>query len=94
MYKILIIAGEPSGDNLGSKLIKEMKIQFDKEVDPKNSQNKKLYFQGIGGLKMQNEGFVCLYKIEELSIMGFFDVFKRIRKIYSIIFASKFLFIS
>ena len=80
MYKILIIAGEPSGDNLGSKLIKEMKIQFDEEVDQKNSQNKKLLFQGIGGPKMQNEGFVCLYKIEELSIMGFFDVFKRIRK--------------
>ena len=41
MYKILIITGEPSGDNLGSKLIKEMKIQFDEEVDQKNSQNKK-----------------------------------------------------
>ncbi len=87
MYKILIIAGEPSGDNLGSKLIKEMKIQFDEEVDQKNSQNKKLLFQGIGGPKMQNEGFVCLYKIEELSMMGFFDVFKSLRKIYSIIFA-------
>ena len=87
MYKILIIAGEPSGDNLGSKLIKEMKIQFDEEVDQKNSQNKKLHFQGIGGPKMQNEGFVCLYKIKDLSIMGFFDVFKSLRKIYSIIFA-------
>ena len=44
MYKILIIAGEPSGDNLGSKLIKEMKIQFDEEVDPKNSKIKKIAF--------------------------------------------------
>ena len=60
MYKILIITGEPSGDNLGSKLIKEMKIQFDEKVDSKNFQNKKLLFQGIGGPKMQNEGFVCL----------------------------------
>ena len=87
MYKILIIAGEPSGDNLGSKLIKEMKIQFEEKFHSNNSKKKELLFQGIGGLKMQNEGFVCLYKIEELSIMGFFDVFKRIRKIYSIIFA-------
>ena len=94
MYKILIIAGEPSGDNLGSKLIKEMKIQFEEKFHSNNPKKKELLFQGIGGLKMQNEGFVCLYKIEELSIMGFFDVFKRIRKIYSIIFASKFLFIS
>ena len=87
MYKILIIAGEPSGDNLGSKLIKEMKIQFEEKFHSNNSKKEELLFQGIGGLKMQNEGFVCLYKIEELSIMGFFDVFKRIRKIYSIIFA-------
>ena len=43
MYKILIIAGEPSGDNLGSKLIKEMKIQFDEKVDSKNFQNKKYF---------------------------------------------------
>ena len=28
MNKILVIAGEPSGDSLGSKLIKEMKTQF------------------------------------------------------------------
>ena len=46
MYKILIITGEPSGDNLGSKLIKEMKIQFDEKVDSNNFQNKKLLFQG------------------------------------------------
>ena len=87
MYKILIIAGEPSGDNLGSNLIKEMKIQFEEIVHSKNYQNKELLFQGIGGPKMKNEGFVCLYKIDELSIMGFFDVFKSLRKIYSIIFA-------
>ena len=36
MYKILIIAGEASGDNLGSKLIKEMKIQFDEKDESKN----------------------------------------------------------
>ena len=32
MYKILIIAGEPSGDSLGSKLIKEMKTQFQENI--------------------------------------------------------------
>ena len=33
MYKILIIAGEPSGDSLGSKLIKEMQNQFQEIID-------------------------------------------------------------
>ena len=46
----------------------------------KNSKNKKLHFQGIGGPKMQNEGFVCLYKIKDLSIMGFLMFFKKSRK--------------
>ena len=40
MYKILIIAGEPSGDNLGSKLIKEMKIQFNEKLTQKISKIK------------------------------------------------------
>ena len=47
MYKILIIAGEPSGDNLGSKLIKEMKIQFDEEVDQKISKIKNCFFKEL-----------------------------------------------
>ena len=36
MYKILIIAGEASGDNLGSKLIKEMKTS---DVSTKELEN-------------------------------------------------------
>ncbi len=85
MYKILIITGEPSGDNLGSKLIKEMKNQFQENIDLNKSHQKKIVFQGIGGIKMKNEGFTCLYQIEDLSIMGIFEVLGNIPKIYSMI---------
>ena len=79
MYKILIIAGEPSGDNLGSKLIKEMKIQFDEEVDQKIPKIKNYFFKELVVLRCKMR-ILCLYKIEELSIMGFFDVFKSLEK--------------
>ena len=89
MYKILIIAGEPSGDILGSKLIKEMKKQFQEIVNLNNSYRKELVFQGIGGPKMKNEGLTCLYKIEDLSIMGISEVILSISRIYSIIYSLK-----
>ncbi|MFL2801436.1 MAG: lipid-A-disaccharide synthase [Paracoccaceae bacterium] len=89
MYKILIIAGEPSGDILGSKLIKEMKNQFQEIVNLNNSHKKELVFQGIGGPKMKNEGLTCLYRIEDLSLMGISEVISSIFKIYSIIFSLK-----
>ncbi len=85
MYKILVIAGEPSGDILGSKLIKEMKTQFQEIIKLNKSHQKELIFQGIGGSKMKNEGLVCLYSVDDLSIMGITEVIRSIPKIYSII---------
>ena len=89
MYKILIIAGEPSGDSLGSKLIKEMKTQFQENIDLNKSHKKELIFQGIGGPKMKNEGLICLYRVEDLSVMGITEVLSSIPKIYSIISSIK-----
>ena len=80
MYKILVIAGEPSGDILGSKLIKEMKTQFQEIINLNKSHQKELIFQGIGGSKMKNEGLVCLYRVEDLSLMGITEVISSIPK--------------
>ena len=85
MHKILVIAGEPSGDSLGSKLIKEMKTQFQEIINLNKSHQKELVFQGIGGSKMKNEGLVCLYRVEDLSLMGITEVISSLPKIYSII---------
>ena len=85
MHKILVIAGEPSGDSLGSKLIKEMKTQFQEIINLNKSHQKELVFQGIGVSKMKNEGLVCLYRVEDLSLMGITEVISSIPKIYSII---------
>ncbi len=72
--KIMIIAGEASGDLHGSGLIRELyKLQPD------------LYVFGIGGDRMQQSGTKLLYHIHEMSTLGFWDVVKRFsffRKVY------------
>lgn len=68
--KIFIVAGEASGDNIGAKLIKELK-----KIDPT------LTFKGVGGIKMQAQGLVSIFPIQELSIMGFMEIIPCIPRI-------------
>ena len=65
--KIFIIAGEASGDLLGSKIINAIK---------QNAEN--VAFVGIGGEKMEKENFKSIFPMKDLSIMGFFEVLPRI----------------
>ena len=62
-----IIAGEASGDLHGAKLVAAMK---------KRSRN--LRFVGNGGNKMLEEGVDLLYHTDQLSVMGFSEIFKHI----------------
>lgn len=72
--KILIIAGEQSGDVLGSKLIAQIK-----------SSRKDVEFVGIGGKLMEAQGLKSLFSIEELSVMGILEVASQIPKILKLI---------
>jgi lipid-A-disaccharide synthase len=67
MLKIYIIAGEASGDNIGAKLMAQLK-----------SQCSDIEFYGIGGTKMQSLGLKSLFPIKELSLMGFFEILPHI----------------
>lgn len=74
MPKIYLIAGEASGDNIASKLMKALKIQ-----DPQ------IEFYGIGGEKMQAEGMNLLFSAEQLSVMGFLEIIPYIPKFLKLI---------
>lgn len=72
--KIFLIAGEASGDLLGSKLIKELKAQL-------AAKNQHAEFIGVGGKLMQEQGLISIFPMEELSIMGFAEVVPHLKKI-------------
>lgn len=72
--KFFIIAGEPSGDLLGSKLIREIKTQLRHE-------NQEAEFIGVGGPLMKEEGLHSIFPMSELSVMGFAEVVPHIFKL-------------
>jgi len=67
MKTIAIVAGESSGDLLGSHLIKSLK-----------STRSDLTFIGIAGPKMIKEGAVSFFSIEELSVRGYFEALRKL----------------
>jgi lipid-A-disaccharide synthase len=67
---VLIIAGENSGEKYGAELIHE----FLKRHPETN-------FFGIGGAQMQARGADCLFSIDDLSMVGIFEVIAHLKKI-------------
>jgi lipid-A-disaccharide synthase len=71
--RIAMVAGEASGDLLGSHLIAALKARLPDAV-----------FYGIGGPKMQGQGFDSWWPMEKLSVMGYWDALKHYREIAGI----------
>lgn len=69
--KIYLIAGEPSGDALGARLMRALKTKTDNNVE----------FFGLGGDTMEKEGMTSLFDISELAIMGLCEVIPSIPKV-------------
>ena len=69
LKKVYIIATEPSGDVIGSNLIKSLK----------KTKRTKVQIFGIGGQKMIKSGLTkSLFPINELSVFGIFEVIPKI----------------
>ncbi len=75
MKKILIVAGEPSGDLHASRLVREIK-----SLDPS------VTFAGIGGANMALAGVRIFKRTDSLAIVGIWDIFKHLKKIKEIFF--------
>jgi lipid-A-disaccharide synthase len=75
MDSILIVAGENSGERNGADLVHQFK-----KLHPS------LSFFGIGGKHMQREGVQLLFPIEELAVVGVFEIIShlpRLKKIFN-----------
>lgn len=85
MIRLVLIAGEASGDALGAALMAGLK-----QLHPQ------IAFLGVGGPQMQAEGLDSLFPMEELSVMGiaevlprYFDLKRRIRQCADLVLREK-----
>lgn len=69
--KIYLIAGEPSGDLLGSRFMRAMRQKTGGDVE----------FFGVGGDTMEAEGLKPLFDISDLAIMGLTEVIPSIPRV-------------
>jgi len=67
LKRFFILAGEPSGDIHGARLMEELRKQDD-DVE----------FIGIGGDNMQKQGLDSLISLEQMSVVGISEVAKKI----------------
>ncbi|MGH6662485.1 MAG: UDP-2,3-diacylglucosamine diphosphatase LpxI domain-containing protein, partial [Rhodospirillales bacterium] len=70
---IFIVAGEPSGDVLGARLMAALKKESCGKVS----------FAGIGGARMEEQGIKSLFPMAELSVMGAAEVIPNLPRILS-----------
>lgn len=67
---IWLLAGEPSGDVLGARLMEAL-----------HAQDSHLVFVGVGGPRMEALGLKSLFPMRELAVMGLVEVLPRVRSL-------------
>lgn len=65
---VFLIAGEPSGDALGASLMGALQAKTHARV----------HFAGVGGPGMTGQGLDSLFPMEDLAVMGVFEVIPRL----------------
>lgn len=73
MKTIALVAGESSGDLLGSHLIRSLK-----------SRRSDLTFIGVAGPRMVKEGASSYFPMEELSVRGYFEAFRKLFHLFTL----------
>ena len=70
MKKIFILTGEPSGDKLASKVIRELK-----------KDNSKIEYLSVGGENLKALGVKSIYDLKDITYIGFTNVIANLFKI-------------
>lgn len=70
---VFLVAGEPSGDVLGARLMAALRRLTGGHVR----------FAGVGGEAMRREGLASLFPIDDLAVMGFVEILPRLPRILS-----------
>jgi lipid-A-disaccharide synthase len=73
---IYLLAGEPSGDNLGGRIMRALK---DRAAGP-------LRFAGVGGERMAEQGLASLVPLHELSVFGLAEILAHVPRLYRLMY--------
>jgi lipid-A-disaccharide synthase len=68
---VFLIAGEPSGDLLGARLMAALRTATGGAID----------FAGVGGPEMARAGMPSLFPMDELAVMGLVEVLPHLRRL-------------
>lgn len=68
---VFLVAGEPSGDMLGARLMQGLRAEHGGDVR----------FSGVGGPEMAAQGLDSLFDYGDLAVMGLFEVLPRLPRI-------------
>ena len=72
--RIAIVAGEPSGDQLGAAIIRALNARWEGQLE----------FYGIAGPRMQGEGAKTLFPMDKLAVRGYVEVLRHLPGILAI----------
>ncbi len=65
---VFFVVGEDSGDQLGARLMRSLKLQLEGAVE----------FSGVGGERMAEEGMTSLFSLSDIAVMGLTAVLQRL----------------
>lgn len=71
VLRVFVVAGEPSGDELGARLMIALRRLCGDQVR----------FAGVGGPAMEAQGLQSLFPMSELSVMGLFEVLPHVPRL-------------
>jgi len=70
-FRVALVAGEHSGDQLGAKLMRALR----------DARAGEIAFLGVGGEAMEDEGLKSLFPIADIAVMGILPVLARLPKL-------------
>ncbi|XP_058210574.1 probable lipid-A-disaccharide synthase, mitochondrial [Rhododendron vialii] len=68
--RVFVVAGEVSGDTIGSRLMASMR-----KLSPFP-----VHFAGVGGSMMSDQGLKSLFPMEDIAVMGIWEVLPHLNK--------------
>ena len=73
-YKVYVVAGEESGEQLGGRLMASLHKQSKLPVQ----------FYGVGGASMEANGLKSLFDMTQLSVMGLLEILPKLKSLFKL----------